>query len=762
MNRLQVYLERFFILLLSFIPFIPEFGVIDIIGVQFYYLAITQTLVFIYLFFFKRQILSDSIFSNNPSIIFYSIFVFISFLSISWSFNRVEALIEGLRLFCTLISFINLFALISIEKFNRKLVFLIFVALSTIESINIFKIFIENYSFLNPPSRLRVFQGFSYNQNVSAFSILFKIPIIFYLALKSKKRFNSFFLYCIIGISFFDILIIGSRGAILSLGIISIIYLICFLSKFFEYKKIKKPLFIYFSLLFLTVTTQFFLYKNSDSLKATDRISSYNDESVNYRLNFYENSINTFLEYPFTGVGIGNWKITSIDKLGKVIQDYNIPYHVHNDFLQVAAETGIIGLLFFVLFFITPLFMALKKMILKDKNKLIILTLSISSLTFIADSLVNFPRARPYSLLNFLYAFSILSFIIFNKRELSINKTIISFVGVLLIGISSFSIYINGRVFNSYKEQKYLITDFNNFPDNFKTPVEEVMLFEDIIPNISTVTFPIKTSKGMYLLQNKKYIEGLKMVKEGQKHNPFLGLTDFEIGKYYLYKKENLDSAYKYLKRSNKKLPLNNAQNSILQIILSKQKKLSESKELFESIKNIKNEVIWQNFILFNILHKFNNEIEFTGWDKNIIKDAISLFPDNIFFPQCDKILSYGEGIVVIANSYDAIAIENFLKKDFEKAIENWIKAIEVIPDDKAYYYNIIQASLNQKNLKFALEWINKLEDSGIYVNDGKFEFLKALYFFEMKNKFKGCQLLNDSIKKGYKDAISAKNKIGC
>ena len=761
MEIFKTYLERFFVLLLAFIPFLPEFGVIDIIGVQFYYLAISQTIVFLYLFLFKRNNLIESIFSKNPSIVFYTTFVLISFISISWSFNKTEALIEGIRLFCTLIAFINIFTLISIDKSNRKLILSILIILSSIESINIFRIFIENYNFLNPPTRLRVFQGFTYNQNVAAFSILFKIPIILYLAHQSKNRFFKTFLFLLLSISFFNILIIGSRGSLITLTGISLIYFSILFFRFIE-NNFKKNVIIFLSLLVLTTLSQIFLYQKSDSLRVTDRITSYNDESTNYRINFFTNAIETFIENPFTGVGIGNWKITSIENLNFSIKGYLIPYHVHNDFLQVAAELGLPGLILFILFFLTPLYYSLKRAVKIKKDRIIVLSLSLTLIAFIGDSMVNFPRARPNSLINLIYALSLLSFIVFEKSKFKVNRRL-TFLGIFLVlVISPLSIYVNSKVFKSYKEQKYLIYDFNSNPDNFKTSVEEVLLFEDEIPNISTVTFPLKTSKGMYLLQNNRYEEGLKMVKEGQRHNPFLGLTDFEIGKYYLYKEENLDSAYKYLKLSNKKLPLNNAQNSILQIILTKQEKLNESKELFESIKEIKNEVIWQNFILFDVLYKFNNDIEFETWDINNIKEAMSLFPDNLFFQQCDKIVSYGEGIVVLANSYDNLAKKEYSKGEYNKAIDNWEKAIEIIPNDKAYFYNIIQASLNNKNLELALEWIKKFEDSEIYNNDGKFEFLKALYFLELKNKFKGCELLNQSIDKGYNGAISAKSILGC
>ena len=48
-------------------------------------------------------------------------------------------------------------------------------------------------------------------------------------------------------------------------------------------------------------------------------------------------------ENPIFASGLGNWKIESIDKGKEHISGYTVPYHAHNDFIHVFAETGILG-----------------------------------------------------------------------------------------------------------------------------------------------------------------------------------------------------------------------------------------------------------------------------------------------------------------------------------------------------------------------------------------------------------------------------------
>ena len=43
---------------------------------------------------------------------------------------------------------------------------------------------------------------------------------------------------------------------------------------------------------------------------------------------------------PILGVGLGNWKLKSIEYDAKDIEGYVVPYHAHSDFIQLGAELG--------------------------------------------------------------------------------------------------------------------------------------------------------------------------------------------------------------------------------------------------------------------------------------------------------------------------------------------------------------------------------------------------------------------------------------
>ena len=69
---------------------------------------------------------------------------------------------------------------------------------------------------------------------------------------------------------------------------------------------------------------------------------------------------------PILGVGLGNWKIKSIDYDSKDIKGYVVPYHAHSDFIQLGAELGVLGFLLYSGLFLIAIIYSLKLLIKKD------------------------------------------------------------------------------------------------------------------------------------------------------------------------------------------------------------------------------------------------------------------------------------------------------------------------------------------------------------------------------------------------------------
>jgi O-antigen ligase len=130
----------------------------------------------------------------------------------------------------------------------------------------------------------------------------------------------------------------------------------------------------------------------------SSRISSITltseDDSINERLGYYSDAVQSIMNNPIIGVGVGNWKIKSIDYAGQSVSGYTVPYHVHNDFLQITAEIGIVGGLIYLMIYLLPIYSIIRKnknQVLDNLNLVYILVI----FAVYIDSMLNFPMSRP-------------------------------------------------------------------------------------------------------------------------------------------------------------------------------------------------------------------------------------------------------------------------------------------------------------------------------------------------------------------------------
>ena len=112
----------------------------------------------------------------------------------------------------------------------------------------------------------------------------------------------------------------------------------------------------------------------SDRARVDSRVASIvssSDESINSRLRYWSHATDFISKNPLLGSGIGNWKIYSIKYDAPYIKSYILPYNAHNDILEFTAETGVIGGLFFISFFILIFLKILKTIIIHKHDYLV-------------------------------------------------------------------------------------------------------------------------------------------------------------------------------------------------------------------------------------------------------------------------------------------------------------------------------------------------------------------------------------------------------
>ncbi|MBU79005.1 MAG: hypothetical protein CMD29_02630 [Flavobacteriales bacterium] len=748
------------ITLLGVIFFLPNFKSLDLKGPQFLYLSIYQLFVTLYLILDRKYVLKKV--KISKTFLFLGTFIIIAFLSLLKTINLASSVIELSRHLIIFITLFNTFILMSLKKDFIKYTLILLVVLLSIESIYIFKIFLENYSFSEGLSRIKALQGFSSNQNVGAFSLCIKIPITIYFLINSKNKLSIFLLYSLLFVSVFDILVIGSRGAILGLYFISLGLLFSLIIKnslgFSFVKQYKKKLGYSILIIILAFIAQNGLYQNKKELAAVKRSISYSkdDESFSKRTRYYSHALENMLRNPLLGSGIGIWKVLSIKYDKEDMWAYQVPLHTHNDFLQIGAETGILGF-FSYLFFYLSILILLIKLFLKNKDDIgkssLMFFLILSLIIYFFDANVNFPRARPYSQVNIIYILAICLCLIssfrFKKQK---TPTILFLSLIFLIPLTP----ISYKLFTYMQEQAYVYYDFNDYRDNLQAPKEMAFNYEEDFPNLSSTTIPMAIVKANYYEQDGQIEKAISLNNKGNQYNPYIGVGEFQNARIYMNLK-NYDSAYYYSKIAIEKLPNNIAHLTRHQKILAFQNDIVREKKLFYSKKHLKNKMIWSNHALLLTRFKQNEEFKFLKEDFDFVQEAVELFPEDKWIKAAYKIVNTGFDKSVEADLHDKKANSFYNKTQYIEAIGEWEKASRIIVNEDSYYLNIAKSYYNLGFYQKGLDELNKIEKNKIKSQNGNFEFLKASLLFEIGQKDLSCQYANKAESLGFKNSKKLK-----
>ena len=341
------------------------FFVYDRVSIHFLFLAAINLISF--LLVLRKNTIDEflSVFKEKPHSFSYLLFIFFGLISILSAGNKVESIVSITQLLIFFSSFVIIVFLSKLKHINFIKAFIVLTLMAVfIESVYINYLFYDSIVISgNILDRSNEFRGFTANINISSFSLCLKIPLLFYLIFNTKVNTLKLLSLIMIFSSIITILLLGGRASIIALLFILImIFIICILNT----NKLK---IINLSLSILIVVLSLSAYQyfnqNNKSSRVVERFSNVMnpaaDQSVKERLNFYNTAFQSIRGKPLLGVGIGNWKLISIKYSKDVIDDYEVPYHVHNDFLQVAAEIGLIGGIAYMYFIFFPFLMSIKK-----------------------------------------------------------------------------------------------------------------------------------------------------------------------------------------------------------------------------------------------------------------------------------------------------------------------------------------------------------------------------------------------------------------
>lgn len=751
------FFSGFLLILYLCLGFIPNLEAVDKIAPQWLALSGLNLISLIYLFNQRQR------FSSAISVTLYSwlSIIYISFilwagLSYFYSINPTEVIVNITRQVNVMLMVFIMGILL--YQFPKKSNFVSW-CITLILSIEVYAVLSEAQEMIKATGVITsgILKGVTANRNITAFSLAIKLPFVLFLLELIKKRYVKAFLTLLIFSTIVCLSMIQSRASFVALGVIVLGYIALNFSKYWRQRKISNIYRIGFLLLplfFAIIINQGYLSKlGADAVSRAATISlSTNDGSVNQRLRYYEDVLTHLISNPIFGVGLGNWKLKSIDYDAKDIKGYVVPYHAHSDFIQLGAELGILGFLLYLGIFVLAVYYCYRLIrfsSISENEKIFIFLLLIALGVYSIDANLNFPIARPQVLVD--WAIIIALIVGYNqssfrdKEKTKTNNSVnLSFLtlGILLVLPS---IYVTKQVYESLKGQMFLLQDFNS--NQYNLPINRIDNIVPDIPNITVTTIPINSVKARYYVNAKKYDKAMVLLNKGTSANPYLFYS--EILKSQIFEQQGkLDSAKFYARKAFFGLPNNDlhASRYINLINLTRDKKsLNESFELMTQKNNINH---WKNYLKIAInLYNANDSLLVQR-----AKKATELFPND---PEIKKLYVQSSiGINRLNSSIELSkkGLEFFNNGDHINAAKQFELAIEANPLDYANFENAATSNYLNGNLGKAIEQID------VVINDlnplnGKCEYIKALIFIKMGDPIGACPLLETSRDSGFSQA---------
>ncbi len=294
-----------------------------------------------------------SIFKEKP-VFFFLLFLIFSTISILWTNPLyIDNAIDILRKYMYLWAFLAYAAIIE-KKYAKYAIktFIVGLAISSLISYGVFFEFISLHGVL-PQNPSPIMHHIVYSIFL-AIGAAFLLHRILNNNLNKGRRFFDLFLFILLSGNLF--LINGRTGQI---AFIAAVGVVVYLYYRFSLKSLILLGFLLFSILFSAYhLSDNFNYRVKATIKNTiDAVENDNYfESVGQRIGTWIISEEMIKKKPLLGYGIGSempafYKYTKTDRKYRFYTELGFP-HMHNQYLQILLQTGVMGLGIFVLFLV--------------------------------------------------------------------------------------------------------------------------------------------------------------------------------------------------------------------------------------------------------------------------------------------------------------------------------------------------------------------------------------------------------------------------
>jgi O-antigen ligase/Flp pilus assembly protein TadD len=542
-------------------------------------------------------------------------FIIICLLSLIWS-NNLTMSIKELPLFlmgpCLYFIIINN---LNYPKHVDKILTVIFIIGGLFGIYGILQYFGIDFSFWEGNFGRQKVSGLFGNVNFFAEYLIIPLPISITFFLASRKKiFNIYLLFAIFTMGE-SLIFTFTRGSYLGFAVSLIFMFLLFLKiqgKKFIYKN-NKIVVLIVEFILIIITALFIMAHpinesgiNLSEFKERISISKVSeDSSFRRRIAIWKFTGLMIKDRPLLGSGIGTYKYNTLKYQAEFfaqgenrsLYPHGFADKAHNEYLQLWAELGIIGLGIFTWFIISYFRFGLKilRKIKDEYRQGIIIGLMGVIVAILVDSLFGFPFHLPASIILFWIVLGL---------SVVINKD-------------------NNQIKERFKKKRKLDRGFS-----FEL-ILKIMIISFSIFLIITLIRPFMARVDWYYgtkeLENENWDGAINICSDAVRWDPWFGQGYYDIG-YSLMRKGLFYEAVKYFEKAQKYIDLSGLPNNLAAVYINTGQLDKGMVELKQAILYQKDEKLMVP--LYSTLGSVYNKQEKTELAEKSFKNALKIDPD--------------------------------------------------------------------------------------------------------------------------------------
>jgi putative inorganic carbon (HCO3(-)) transporter len=554
------YIQYTLLSLYILVPsYAPPLATLDTTTAKFLGVALLNLVAFLFVIRKRnatRQGLSFlEVFRSWPGVALLGLIVMTA-LSMVVAINVTETLLEVARLFNIVLATALVAVLVSMDLRSVKFLMTVLAALLIVEGLVLSSL--VSQSFRGGLTSVGDFKWVYSNKNIYAAAIYIKMAAALYLIFfeSSKLRVLGFFA---LFFAFYAIIVLFARAFYLGIGL-SLLMVAAHVAYAWIRDRSRsevRAFGLYFGVLVLALGVNWGVESlRSASVDArpltavADRlgtIASTSDASNRARLDSWGWTLRLIKDNPLLGVGAGNWRVAVLEYENQKNPEYSYLYRAHNDFLEVTADRGILGGLFFLGIFAGVLVPALRSYrrprVRGDVHPALVVS-AVGATFYMVDAFFNFPgdRAEIMGLLALFVGISIAASSAQSKprpdgvasgsvrRDTPVARLRLGVMHgavVILILSSAYLLYV---AMQSSRFQQVLYGEIS--AGKLTTDATVVVESFPWFPALSHFGEPIRVLKARYLLKEER-IEDAIEVLYAETHHPFDGRREAFLAEAY-------------------------------------------------------------------------------------------------------------------------------------------------------------------------------------------------------------------------------------